>query len=315
MRDGAAVGDSATIVLVAMLAAVALPSCALSVRAQPSDAGSEPGLDGASRDTAVPPAEDVAADDSVLLDTPDAGHCPLAERMRAGGIEIHTHYGYSCAQRDGDRLWCWGNNSYGELGAADRYVERVYAPREMDAFRGSMVFVGAGILCGLSASGTLRCAGGIGGFVRNDPTSNQTAYPVPSIIPGIDRPASIFLGRIASCALSSERTLRCWGAILGELGDQRPVVMRDLPEYGRVSSISVASSHWCVLRCDGSVACAGSNGSGQLGTEPRSEVPWESQLQAVPASAGTRRVVTGSRGSCLLGNDGRVRCCGTCQRL
>ena len=302
--------------------AAALPSCALSVRTQPSDAGSESGLDGASRDTAVPPAEDVAADDSVLLDTPDtevsvapdAGHCPLAERVRAGGIEIHTHYGYSCAQRDGDRLWCWGNNSYGELGAADRYVERVYAPREMDAFHGSMVFVGAGILCGLSASGTLRCAGGIGGFVRNDPTSNQTAYPVPSIIPGIDRPASIFLGRIASCALSSERTLRCWGAILGELGDQRPVVMRDLPEYGRVSSISVASSHWCVLRCDGSVACAGSNGSGQLGTEPRSEVPWESQLQAVPASAGTRRVVTGSRGSCLLGNDGRVRCWGTNQR-
>lgn len=100
----------------------------------------------------------------------------------------------------------------------------------------------------------------------------------------------------------------------GILGDESPVAMRDFPEYGRVSSIRIASSHWCVLRCDGSVACAGSNGSGQLGTQPRSEVPWESQLQAVPASAGTRRVVTGSRGSCLLGNDGRVRCWGTNQR-
>lgn len=302
--------------------AAALSSCALSVRTQPSDAGSESGIDGALRDTAVPPAEDVAADVSMLLDTPDtevstapdAGHCPLAERVRAGGIEIHTHYLYSCAQRDGDRVWCWGNNFSGELGAADRYVERVYAPREMNAFRGSILFVGTNILCGLSSFGALRCAGGIGNFIRDDPRQDLMAYPIPALIPGVDRPASIFLGRIASCALAPGRTLRCWGAILGELGDQLPVVMRDIPEYGRVSSISIASSHWCVLRCDGSVACAGSNGSGQLGTEPRSEVPWHSQLQAVPASAGTRRVVTGSRGSCLLGTDGRVRCWGTNQR-
>ncbi len=197
-------------------------------------------------------------------------------------------------------------------GVATQYEERVLTPREMNAFHGSALFTGHSALCGLSASGTLRCAGSSEFLAQGPPPSDLMANPVPSIIPGMDRPASVFVGLRGACALSTERTLRCWGPILGDA--QRGAAPRDFPEYGRVSSISLGPAHWCVLRCDGTVACAGSNSFGQLGTEPRGQSPWESQLQTVPASANTRRVVTGSRGNCLLGNNGRVHCWGTNRR-
>ena len=72
---------------------------------------------------------------------------------------------------------------------------------------------------------------------------------------------SLAVGPNHTCALTTENTIRCWGAI--NLIPIDPVVEYDAP----VADISTAESHLCAVTESGTVNCRGDNSAGQLGRE------------------------------------------------
>jgi alpha-tubulin suppressor-like RCC1 family protein len=98
------------------------------------------------------------------------------------------------------------------------------------------------------------------GIVTVAPTPAEAATPTPT---------KVVAGFYHSCALMSDRTVRCWGSNGdGQLGDgttqsrQTPVTVSGLKD---VVSLSAGGWHTCAVVAAGSLYCWGANRYGQLG--------------------------------------------------
>lgn len=157
------------------------------------------------------------------------------------------------------------------------------------------------------------------------PPSSACSYDCASQV------VEISAGSEHTCARRGDGTVKCWGNGLGgrlglgdilwhgsgpnEMGDALATV--DLGD-GRVArQVSAGHDHTCVLLDDWSVKCWGSNGEGQLGqgdTATRGDEPGEmgNYLPAVDLGAyrTARSVSTGHRDTCVVLDNGGVKCWG-----
>lgn len=124
----------------------------------------------------------------------------------------------------------------------------------------------------------------------------------------------IATGRLHSCALIEDGTVRCWGyAELGQLGNGAPLdtLAFDVPvevmDLEGVTAISSFSDHTCALDDAGAVWCWGDNAFGQLGdgTTSPSNVPLR-----VPGLTGVDLVAAGWEHNCAVLADGGAVCWG-----
>ena len=142
---------------------------------------------------------------------------------------------------------------------------------------------------------------------------------------------AVVAGSSYSCALLLDGTVKCWGWNSvgqlgqgdtddrsdgpGEMGDNLPAI--DLGTDRTAVAIAVGSSHVCVVLDNGTVKCWGSNSSGQLGqgdTDHRGDDAGEmgDNLQAIDLGTGRTAVAvaTGAAQSCVLLDNGTVKCWG-----
>lgn len=137
-----------------------------------------------------------------------------------------------------------------------------------------------------------------------------------------------------SCALFGDGGVACWGAneqgqlglgdtrVRGVLpGDMGSTLARvDLGTGRRATRLAAGSTHTCALLTDGAVLCWGANGRGQLGQgDGRARGDQRNELgdNLFPAALGTDRsavaVTAGAAFTCVLLDDGTVRCWGSNQ--
>jgi alpha-tubulin suppressor-like RCC1 family protein len=120
----------------------------------------------------------------------------------------------SCGLRVGGQLFCWGGNSFGNLGLGDtdqRLVPTQVAPSRVwtriaiDTFHG----------CGIDADGQLYCWGrGIEGQLG---TSDNDERLAPELIG--EGFAQVAVGRMFSCAVTQDDAISCTGEnVAGQLG-------------------------------------------------------------------------------------------------
>ena len=206
--------------------------------------------------------------DSVL--TPTQIGATFSWSTAAAG-EAHT-----CALDTADTLWCWGRNFNGQAAIDPAAAPSVDAPTQVSAPNlWRAIGAGGNHSCAIRTDGTLWCwgANGFGELGADiDQTDPDGSQQTPRQVSADSDWASLALGYSHSCATKLNNTLWCWGGNWhGQVGNGIADTSRQTSP-DRIASatpwtrIATGYDHSCAIAAGNTLACWGSNDSGQLGT-------------------------------------------------
>lgn len=180
----------------------------------------------------------------------------------------------TCGLRTNGRIYCWGDNTYGELGDATNTRKNI--PVEISPATPNWVKLGNSNgygACAIRNDGRAYCWGrdymenlGNGGVlgdvnVPTEVTGNHTNW------------TDINYGLVVSCGLLGTGVAYCWGddtgAAVGNNGmpgvvvNTPRIVSGGITDYKYITTY--CSDHVCAARANGDVYCWGRNDSGQFG--------------------------------------------------
>lgn len=203
---------------------------------------------------------------------------------------------HTCMLANEGDVFCWGENSEGQLGYGDTN-NRGDEANEMGANlikvdlgtgqKAKEISLGDAHTCALLQSGEVKCWGGNTGgtlgvgdiFTRGDEPFEMGDALLPIELGPGEKAKAISAGDFHTCALLESNTIKCWGlggsGQLG-LGDGKTrgdaasdmgvnLFGVDLGTSLEVLAISAGGSFSCALLNGGSIRCWGANGYGQLG--------------------------------------------------
>jgi alpha-tubulin suppressor-like RCC1 family protein len=200
-------------------------------------------------------------DPSTTTGTTTPAGIPLSGNIQS----ITTGSEHTCALVGGS-VWCWGSNTFGELG--NNSTTGSYVPVQPSGLGSNIQAVAAGSIhtCAI-ANGSLYCWGDNSSGQLGDGTTAARLIPVPvqGLASGVQ---AVTTGGRHTCALVNGGAW-CWGLnSSGQLGDNTttdrwsPVAVQGLGSG--VQAITAGSNHSCALTSAGA-KCWGNNSSGQLG--------------------------------------------------
>jgi alpha-tubulin suppressor-like RCC1 family protein len=215
---------------------------------------------------------------------------------------------HTCSVRFDGTLWCWGRNTWGELGNADRGPGRPDPLQVGTAADWSTVAAGGGHTCATRRPGSLWCWGLNNKGQLGDGTTDVRTTPV-RIGTGSSW-AQLSAGWFHTCGIRTNGTAACWGEnSAGQLGDgTRTQRVRPTPVPGDDwASISVGGWDTCGIRTDHTLWCWGRNDFGQLGDDTTAP-------KSVPTRIGVGQdwaeVSVGWAHACGVKTTGKLRCWG-----
>jgi alpha-tubulin suppressor-like RCC1 family protein len=181
----------------------------------------------------------------------------------------------SCAVISGGAVYCWGNDTLGEL--ADPTMTAHFTPYAVSSMETGVSAIACGSLhaCGVK-NGAVYCWGNNDHLeVVKDGNScskdTQACYAVNAV--GLTGVEDVTAGDTHSCALLTDGTVRCWGSnASGQIGNDSADTGDVFPPaqvsgLTGVDRIAAGLNHTCAARQD-EVWCWGANDQGQLGLAP-----------------------------------------------
>lgn len=275
--------------LVVLAALVVLVATLLAGAGTVARAAEEPRSAGASARSAAVTAVDAPA-----------RRAPAVRRVAAGGE-------HSCEIRGDRTLWCWGRNTYGQLGL-DRTGPGTAIPEQVGGSTAwATVSAGGASTCATRTDASLWCWGVNHRGQLGDGTRDVRLEPTR--VAGRQW-KQVSTGWFHTCATRADSTLWCWGddsaGQLGVPGDQDRTTPTRVPgaDWKRVS---VNGWSTCAVKGDGSLWCWGRNLFGQLGVG-------DNRDRAEPTRVGTGATWSGVSVSwthaCARTGAGAVSCWG-----
>lgn len=217
-----------------------------------------------------------------------------------------------CAIAAAQTLWCWGGDTFGQVGSPGAAEDRDEPFETMAGV--AAVAAGAFHTCSaLAGEDGLLCWGrnttlqlGIAdGADRDAPTATQLDAGVFTMLSA---------GRFHTCGVVGAEVL-CWGAgAEGQLGDATlgPMRATTSPVQGlpasRVVALASGDQHTCALDELGAVHCWGSNLEGQLGNPEAIDL--SSTALAVATAESFVGLAAGTDHTCALTAEGEAYCWG-----
>ena len=225
---------------------------------------------------------------------------------------------HTCAIAVNDIIWCWGDNTYSQLGSAVFPDEFSLIPVQTTALPDSRVanriVAGANHTCVLATDGTVWCWGdngwgalGVSGGTQADPV--QVTLGATAVM--------IAAGGFATCAVLSDNSLKCWGrnnkgqlgnGTSGTIGVTTPVYTSFVPAWFTVAHIEIGNTHSCAISAVGAAWCWGEFTNGRLGTTALSNAITPTATASLGGTAS--EVAAGGAHSCALLTSGTVSCFG-----
>jgi alpha-tubulin suppressor-like RCC1 family protein len=222
----------------------------------------------------------------------------------AGWASVAAGGFHGCGIRKDTSLWCWGQNSLGQLGIGSftnqSRPQRVTSPAQAGW---SSVAAGGFYTCATRSDGTLWCWGSSEAGQLGPGNTTDEDLPQQVTTPAQAGWASVAAGGDTTCATRDDGTLWCWGDNgWGQLGIGN-TTEQDLPQQVTTpdqtgwASVSVADYHTCATRTDGTLWCWGFNDAGQLGIGSKTEQNLPQQV-TTPAQTGWTSVAAGGSTTC-----------------
>lgn len=185
----------------------------------------------------------------------------------SGWTSVSSGDRHTCGIRGG-RVYCWGENSRGQLGDGTKEGRAVAKPIVSQATDWTSVSAGPFHTCAIRA-GRVACWGADDSGELGDGTTGGDRATPALIKSGATDWKSVSTGGSHTCAIRAGR-VACWGAdASGQLGDGTAGPGRAYPGFitsGATDwqSVSAGQSYTCAVRA-GRVACWGLDSDGQLG--------------------------------------------------
>lgn len=249
----------------------------------------------------------------------------LAQPAKVAGLAQVTSFSlggvHSCAVTapvgtDPAKLWCWGDNQYGQLGQASTEIGTSNSPLEVTGLTGEPVSVAAGE--------THTCA-----IVRQDGVDSVMCWghngegqlgightedtPSPTAVAGSAGAAILVAGGSFTALLTDTGQIKSWGGNSeGQLGNgfffrrQLPIHLSGIDQP--LADVVTGEQHTCALTQAGAVLCWGRNQYGQLGVD--SVVYSADPVPVTGLASGVASIAAGSVHTCALLDTGEVKCWG-----
>lgn len=246
--------------------------------------------------------------------TGTAATASLSLPVRAGrAVQVVAGGFHTCAVTEAGIPWCWGANSFGQLGDGTTDQHAVPA-RVLGLSDVTTLAAGRYHTCAVS-DGDVYCWGATSD--GRDDGASPRAVLSPTRVAGVSDAVALAAGDFHACALTSVHTVYCWGTNnLGQLGNgdwtgsAAPVLVSGLDD---VTAIVAGAYHTCALRSTGGISCWGDNTVAQLdsGGWANTNLPIAAVgFGSTSARAHATQISAGGRTSCALVEDGVPRCWG-----
>ncbi len=226
-----------------------------------------------------------------------------------------------CAIRTGGSLYCWGYGQCGENGQGSAVLYATTPGMVAGVTGATDVSVWEQHACAVQGDGAVKCwgensQGQLGDGVTDHADFCRTttdASFTPVTVSGITDGEEVGVGHLWSCARRSGGTVECWGRNWGGWGTAMAGLSSSptpLPVVGLTGAaqLAVGYDHACAVRTDGTVACWGRNGWGQLGA---GDLGTYDDAVAVTGLTDVVEVAAGRESTCARRSSGEVRCWGT----
>ena len=223
---------------------------------------------------------------------------------------ISAHGATTCGITTSGRVYCWGDNTFGQLGIGDATIPHVSSPEPVAAdVRLTSISVGPIHVCAIATTGAAFCWGdNVAGQTGTGPTAQQLF--APTAVSSDLRFSAISAGRGFTCAVATGGAAYCWGyGVSGQLGAGTAPLIREVPtpvagDY-RFRLVSAGDSHACGLTLAGGGLCWGRGGA--LGIDASGDRP---APVAVHGDVSFISIGAGSFFSCGTAKNGAGLCWG-----
>jgi alpha-tubulin suppressor-like RCC1 family protein len=233
---------------------------------------------------------------------------------------ISASWANTCAVSATGQAYCWGLNSYGQLGNGTRTTALAPTP-VAGGIRFTAVSNGPWWTCGVATDGAAYCWGWVAtndpGNATSETCTSTTCMTAPSPVRGSQTFTSISTGNSFACGIATTGLAYCWGRnALGTLGNGTRVSSLDPVLVGggmRFVSLDVGFYEACGLLADGQAYCWGLNDYGQLGSASTSVcdgLPCVLTPQPVQTTLRFASINVGERHTCAIMDDGQGFCWG-----
>ncbi|MFZ6026487.1 MAG: RCC1 repeat-containing protein [Chloroflexota bacterium] len=234
--------------------------------------------------------------------------------------ETASGLSFSCARFDNGKVYCWGDNQWGQLGNGS-FVSSTTPVQVNGLSDAASIATLHKHVCALTRDGAVKCWGrNYHGELGNNSTTNRsTPVDVVGLSGGVKQLA---VGGFHACALLEDGGIKCWGYNFhGQLGDGTsgetadrwtPVDVVDAAgaRLTGFRAIALGKYHACALTSANRLQCWGYNMDGQVGDGTSGREADRHTPVDVPGLTDVRAVALGERHSCALLNAGSVKCWG-----
>lgn len=192
---------------------------------------------------------------------------PGVPRRRSGAQSVSAGGEHTCRLPGDGSLWCWGRNSFGQLGDGRVGTQTPNAQRVGSGSRWKRVSSGGATTCAVKSRGKLYCWGVNHRGQIGDGTDKVRSKP-QRVAGKKKRWSSVSASWFNTCAITTNGRLWCWGDnAAGQLADGSTKTRKKPTKVPgkRWKSVSVGSRFVCGTKTDNSLYCWGGNLFGQLG--------------------------------------------------